>query len=248
MIDIPALLRSQPISGLAPQWIAIIKGLDEEATSERLDPDIWLLEPPAGQHVPFVDPVKTMEIMFRHQGAEPGEAANRAVIEYAKLRLRLRIYEHVRFFDLFDPEPPECIPVPVLTAYLEEKKLVAATVIDFLNRAVDAVTHASIFRGPDNWNNPWTLAELPNLPTAQAMIEFIPGPLGMSQWVKANMKWTPLFPYGERRCVLSQIAWRKLWASQFITSVIRIPTTTTTTFTGSWFCIGAAPIGRSRPT
>ena len=175
MINIPALLRSQPISGLESQELAIIKGFATKTSVEWFDPCVRFLEPPAGQHLPFVNPVEAMEVLFRHQGAEQSEAANKAVIEYAELRLRLDIYQRVRFYDLFDSELPECIPITLLLAYLQEKQLVITDIIDYLTRAVDAATCAPIFQGPDNYNDPWSLAELPDLPIAKSMIEFIPG-------------------------------------------------------------------------
>ena len=129
MINIPALLRSQPISGLESQELAIIKGFATKTSVEWFDPCVRFLEPPAGQHLPFVNPVEAMEVLFRHQGAGQSEAANKAVIEYAELRLRLDIYQRVRFYDLFDSELPECIPITLLLAYLQEKQLVITDII-----------------------------------------------------------------------------------------------------------------------
>jgi hypothetical protein len=175
MINIQALLRSQPITGLQSEELADIRGFDPKATAAWLDPYISFLEPPAGQHIPFVNPVEAMVVLFRHQGLEQSEATNKAVVEYAELRIRLDLYQRVRFYDLFDSESPECIPTPIFLAYLQEKQLVMTDIIDYLTRAVDVATYARIFRGPDNYNDPWSLAELPALPTAKSMIEFIPG-------------------------------------------------------------------------
>ncbi len=175
MINIQALLRSQPITGLQSEELADIRGFDQKATAAWLDPYISFLEPPAGQHIPFVNPVEAMVVLFRHQGLEQSEATNKAVVEYAELRIRLDLYQRVRFYDLFDSESPECIPTPIFLAYLQEKQLVMTDIIDYLTRAVDVATYARIFRGPDNYNDPWSLAELPALPTAKSMIEFIPG-------------------------------------------------------------------------
>ena len=175
MINIYALLKSQPISSLESQLLATINGFVTRTSIEWRDPCISLLEPPAGQHVPFVNPVEVMEVLFSHQGIEQGEANNIAVVEYAELRLRLDQYQRVRFYDFFDSESPECIPVTELLSYLGEKQLVMPDIIDYLNRAVDAVTCAPIFRDRDNYNDPWSLAELPELPTAKSMIEFVPG-------------------------------------------------------------------------
>ena len=175
MINILALLKSQPITGLESNSIALIEGFAPKTGIKWSDRCIWFLEPPAGQHIPFINPIEAMEVLFRHQGTEHNEATNKAVIEYAELRLRLDIFQRVRFFDLFESESPECIPVSLLLTYLQEKHLVMADIIDYLTRAIDAVTCTPLFQGPDNWDDPWTLAELPELPTAKSMIEFIPG-------------------------------------------------------------------------
>ncbi len=175
MINIYALLKSQPISSLESQLLATINGFVTRTSIEWRDPCISLHEPPAGQHVPFVNPVEVMEVLFSHKGIEQGEANNIAVVEYAELRLRLDQYQRVRVYDFFDSESPECIPVTELLSYLGGKQLVMPDIIDYLNRAVDAVTYAPIFRAPDNYNDPWSLAELPELPTAKSMIEFVPG-------------------------------------------------------------------------
>lgn len=53
MLDISALLKALPFSALEPCGIASIYGLSSNGAS----PDLWLYEPPAGQHVPFVEPV-----------------------------------------------------------------------------------------------------------------------------------------------------------------------------------------------
>ena len=121
MINIQALLRSQPITGLQSEELADIRGFDPKATAAWLDPYISFLEPPAGQHIPFVNPVEAMVVLFRHQGLEQSEATNKAVVEYAELRIRLDLYQRVRFYDLFESESPECIPISIFLAYMQEK-------------------------------------------------------------------------------------------------------------------------------
>ncbi len=175
MINILALLKSQPITGLESNSIALIKGFSPKTAIKWRDPSIWFLEPPAGQHIPFINPIEAMEVLFRHQGTEHTEATHKAVIEYAELRLRLDIFQRVRFFDSLESESPECIPASLLLAYLQEKHLVMTDIIDYLIRAVEVVTCTSNFQGSENWNEPWALAELPELPTARSMIEFVPG-------------------------------------------------------------------------
>ncbi len=75
MVNIPALLRSQPITGLQSEELADIRGFAPKSTAAWLDPYISFLEPPAGQHVPFVNSVEVMEILFRHLGEAQKELA-----------------------------------------------------------------------------------------------------------------------------------------------------------------------------
>jgi hypothetical protein len=178
MVNISSLLNMLPISNLEPNWIGIIRGFSEKLleSEEWRETDIWFIEPPAGQHVPFVDPVETMALLFAHQGMGPEEAAAEAAAEYEELRLRLGDAERVRFYNYSELDSPECIPAPVLIAYLRAKRLVAECVTDFLDHAVSVAVATPIFQGPDNWNDPWPLSELPDVPPPRAMIEFYPGP------------------------------------------------------------------------
>lgn len=175
MTDIHALLRVLPVSGLDTQCIAMISGFTDEARGEWREPRVHFFEPPAGQLEPYVDPVEALTILFRHQGTFPDVAAALATAEYTELRPCLEIVERVRFHDFLEPDSPECVPASVLIALLRKKRLIADDVIDFLERAVAAVTRAPIFTGPDNWDAPSSIAELPDLPMPKAMIEFLPG-------------------------------------------------------------------------
>ncbi len=176
MTDIPALMNVLPISTLEPDWIAILDGLAEKSSGEALEPSIWILEPPAGQQVPFIDPVKMMSMLFRHEGMDIHAAMERATSAYAKLRPRLALPQRVRFYDSLEPDSPECIPLPTLIDFLHEKSLVSEALTTYLDRIVDTVISVPLFRGPDNWDSPWTLSDLPDLPPPKAMIVFFPGP------------------------------------------------------------------------
>ncbi|AOX99903.1 hypothetical protein BJP62_05165 [Jeongeupia sp. USM3] len=82
----------------------------------------------------------------------------------------------VNFFDDLEPESPECLPLPDFMTWLRGEKLVPSNIMDFFEQAAEVATHTPMFRGPDNWNKPWSLESLPALPPPKAMIEFVPGP------------------------------------------------------------------------
>jgi len=46
----------------------------------------------------------------------------------------------------------------------------------FFEQAAEVTARTPMFRGPDNWDAPWSLETLPALPPPKAMIEFVPGP------------------------------------------------------------------------
>src|SRR5699024_11084503 len=51
----------------------------------------------------------------------------------------------------------------------------SADLIDFFERAADVAAHTPMLCGPDNWQLPYSLADLPIVPPPKAMIEFVPG-------------------------------------------------------------------------
>lgn len=176
MLDLSNLLRFLPVSHLEPETIGWISGLTEEVPGRWQLPDIALLEPPVGQAVPYVDPVRTMTSIFRAQGDVPEEAAPRARAEYAALRPHLELIERVRFLPFCDPNSPEYVPFPRLFESLESRRLIRQPLTDFLTRVGDATDSAALFLNPEQPETRWTLASLPDQPPAKAMIEFIPGP------------------------------------------------------------------------
>ena len=72
MVDVSSLLRVMPISGLEPQWIGRVWLTPEGSQAEREAMSLDFLEPPAGQHQPYVDPLTAMTVLFRFQGLAEG--------------------------------------------------------------------------------------------------------------------------------------------------------------------------------
>ena len=176
MINLDALERVLPISGLEAQCVAIIDGFSDKPRKEWWQENIAFLEPPSGQHIPYVAPRSAMALLFKYQGMPAEEAKAKAGAEWSKLKEQLDSTQRVVFYDYLEWNSDEHIPVPALILHLRQQKLVSDHVADFLDRSVATVVDAPIFRGPDNWDAPWSIATLPDKPPAKAMIEFVPGP------------------------------------------------------------------------
>ena len=191
-VDIQALMRALPVSGLEPQCLASVGGLIEAPKDNRWKETIWLLEPPAGQCVPYIEPVGVLEKILRHQGVALEFAKNQAIKIVARMRNDVADDHWVNFFDRYKSESPECLPLPNFVAWLRSESirvaqlglkestgaemLVAPDILDFLEQVAEVAATTPMFRGPDSWNEPWSLEDLPKLPPPTAMIEFTPGP------------------------------------------------------------------------
>ena len=68
MVDIAALMKVLPVSSLAPDWVAALGGFSVRPKDERWQNTIWLLEPPAGQHVAYITPQSAGAICRKDQG------------------------------------------------------------------------------------------------------------------------------------------------------------------------------------
>lgn len=200
MVDVAALLKSLPVSGLEPQCVAILDGFSDKPQEKRWQDNIRFLEPPAGQHVPYIDPAQALEILLRRQDAALEEGQARAREAVARMRDEVANERWVNFFDDLEPETPDCLPVPDFVAWLRDEPcrenrlaaemrvdtqslkelnrkevLVPSDLLDFFEQAAEVAASTPMFRGPDNWNEAWSLENLPTLPPPKAMIEFVPG-------------------------------------------------------------------------
>lgn len=185
MINMSALLRALPISGLEPEWMALISGLIEAPKDQAWRFTLTLFEPPAGQRVPYIDPLAALPILLRSQGETEEVAQVRAHDLVATMKASLDAHCWVNFFNLYEPESPECISAADLVAWLRAKALAPSHLTDFLEHVIEVTVSTPMFRGPDTWNSPWSLANLPALPPPKAMIEFVPG----SPWCDAEWEW-----------------------------------------------------------
>jgi hypothetical protein len=175
MVDIPALMRALPVSGLEPSRMAFIGGFVEAPKGSRWQGVIELLEPPAGGRVPYIEPVQALEKLLRRQSVAPEGAGALARVAVRELKEIAGASCWVNFYDDLEPMSPDCLPLPDFTAWLRRAMLVPPDVTDFLERAAEVAAAMPMFQGPDNRDDPWSLADLPAL-LPKAMIEFVPGP------------------------------------------------------------------------
>ncbi|MBW7863229.1 MAG: hypothetical protein H3C30_02315 [Candidatus Hydrogenedentes bacterium] len=177
MTDIAALNKVLPVSSLDTQTLALIRGFSENLSNDWREPCISLLEPPAGLHVPFIDPVEALTVLLIYEGEKPDAALARAKVCHEELRGRLMVPNRVIFYDYLMCSSPECLSAVAFNEYLREKRLVSPEIIDYLERITAAIADAPIFKGPDTWPSWWSLSTMPALPPPNAMIEFFPVPL-----------------------------------------------------------------------
>lgn len=201
MVDIAALIRGLPVSVLEPNQMAYIEGVTGLPRNGVPQESLVLLEPPAGQEVPYIDPFEALEKLMRGQGRSHENARTCAKLMVSRMRETLKQELWVNFLDTLEPESPDCLPVTELLSWLRKEpslpehgggtsepegtsssesaslgSLVEPEIISFIERAAQAAAVVPMFRGPDNWSEPWPLESLPALPSSKTMIEFMPGP------------------------------------------------------------------------
>ncbi|MDR0234313.1 MAG: hypothetical protein LBI31_05885 [Zoogloeaceae bacterium] len=176
MVDIDALMRWLPVSSLEPNWVAMLDGFIDVPDDLRWKETITLLEPPAGQHVPYIDPLKALEKLLRRQGVTPEDAEAWALDAVTRMKEDVAEDRWVNFFDDLEPDSPECLSVPDFVAWLRSENMsVPSGILDFFGQAAEVAMCTPMFSGPDNRNEAWSLENLPALPPPKAMIEFVPG-------------------------------------------------------------------------
>lgn len=200
-VDIQSLMLALPVSGLEPQRLASVNGFINVPPDSRWQETIGLLEPPAGQCVPYIEPVGALEKILRHQGVALEVAKPWAIKVLARMKADVAEDHWINFFDDLEPQSPECLPLPDFVAWLRREGtrashqsfndpaiatiLVAPDILDFFERASQVAATTPMFRGPDNLAKPWSLQDLPALPTPKSMIEFVPGP----PWGDHSIDW-----------------------------------------------------------
>ncbi len=165
------LLQALPISGIEAQWLARVEGFVPGK-------EIIFFEPPAGQHAPFVEPITVTAILLEHGGVPIEQAASMAKDLYTELRPRLSMFERPVLYTGFESDMrniPECVPLPKLLGFYQEKCLISESVQVFLSRACEATSFTRMFRYGDFGAEARCLNKLPPLPPPKAMVEFFVG-------------------------------------------------------------------------
>lgn len=200
MVDMAALVRGLPVSVLEPNELAYIEGIVRTPEKPAWQDSITLLEPPAGQRVPYIDPLRTLENLLRGQGGSREHARTQAYEMTGRMRKEVADGRWVNFLDSLEPESPECLPVTDFLLWLRERQgqrqhvegmrkpddegllelttkeaAIPSDVLEFIEQAAHVSTVVPMFCGDDNWDEPWALENLPPLPSFGTMIEFMPG-------------------------------------------------------------------------
>jgi hypothetical protein len=181
LIDIHSLTRALPVYGLEPQTLAYISSFPDPKNPQKVEgryvfDDIVFLEPPSGQHEPYVDPLDFMQRIFMFQGVSCDDALKLAVVEYSKIRPSLSVFERPIFFDDFDLNAHEHISILTLLAHMRENKLASDHLLDFFKKAAEVTQSIPLFADWDGRHFCHRLIDLPDSPSPKAMIEFAPVP------------------------------------------------------------------------
>lgn len=162
------ILHALPISGIEAQFLADVDGL---VPGKRIS----LFEPPAGQWVPFVEPVATIAILLEYGGMPAEQAAGMAKTLYAELRSSLTLFERPVLYTYIRPDMrdiSEYVPLSKLLKFFQGKRFFPGRVFIFLEQACETTISTPMFRCGDFGADALSLAELPDLPPPRAMTEF----------------------------------------------------------------------------
>ena len=189
MVDIHSLMRALPVYGLEPQTLAYIPGFPRpKMNGETYVADsIGFLEPPAGQHVPYVEPIDFMQRIFVYHGMDATDALNLATEQYNKLRQSLSVFERPVYYDYFPKNvSTEHVSTVALLKHMRENKLASGHLIDFFENASETTKLLPLFNDTDGGRH--RLIDLPDYPSTKAMIEFAPVPWS-SDWDDDPIFW-----------------------------------------------------------
>jgi hypothetical protein len=171
------LLHVMPVCNIEPNTLAMLGCFstplaDEDNKGLSFD----LLEPPAGQHLPFVDAISMLTILYQHAGIDADNAKLRAQLMMDSIRPSLPPFHSVLLYTGISIEDvPECVAAIVIVEHLRHEAVVPVDTLNFITKSIDALAEIRIFRGPDNWREPIRLSQLPDLPSPKAMMEFFVG-------------------------------------------------------------------------
>lgn len=183
-MGIEALIQAFPVTTIESEWLAHLGGFLPPSCKQQGNTNITFLEPPAGQHVPFVDPIEAMTILFCSDGMSREAAVARAVLEFADLRAGLSVLERPRLYCGHEVmNLPEAVSVPCLTAYLKKRSLASNRLINFIDHACYETCTTKLYEDLGSSSGElWRLDELPDTPLPKSMIEFFVGTRSDIAW------------------------------------------------------------------
>ena len=220
MVDIAALMKALPVSSIKPNCLVSIDNFLEPSKDCTSRESIEILEPPAGQRVPYINPVKTLIILLRRQGLEPQEAKLRALSAASRMRNEVADDHWVNLFDFYESDASDCLPVQDFVAWLNNEHccverpttgqqgeivLIPSDIIEFLGQAGEVASTEPLFFWGGDWKASRSIQNLPAEPPTEAMIEYFPG----TQWPDDDwfMRWTsPENPFMQWRASMRPIA------------------------------------------
>ena len=186
-IDMEALARGLPVSGLEPNPLTVIDGLVLPTGQYQPNATICLLEPPASQRVPYVNAVDMLQTLLLSQGLAAEHAKAIAIDIAAQAKAQIEDEHWVPFFEFSESDVTESLPLTRFSKWLRaeiqmksckssERLSFPLTMLDFLEHVAERVIGTVEFWGPDNWEVGWTLENAPSHTPPTAMIQFIPAP------------------------------------------------------------------------
>jgi hypothetical protein len=120
MVDIDSLTRALPVSQLEPNNVAFLRGFVDVPRDQEWKVNVALLEPPAGQHELYLDPVIALEMILRRNGLAPETAISAASALVRLMSSDIPQQRRVTYFNTVDPNPSDCVPVSEFVGWLRE--------------------------------------------------------------------------------------------------------------------------------
>lgn len=198
MVDMAALKRGLPASGLEPECVGLVEGI-ANVSGRTWGGDIKLLEPPAGELTPYIDPIETLRILLLGLGCSSAEARSRADESFPRMRAEIPDPLWINFFDSVQPDSSECLSVPQFTYWLRENAgrlhqegaaeccstgigilagrdlLVLSDMLDFIDEAALICTSATMFKTFLKPSEHWSIEYMATNPLSHTLIETMPG-------------------------------------------------------------------------
>lgn len=206
MADTDALAKVLPYVSLEPSWVAIID-VALEPVESSVGTTIALLEPPAHQSVPYIEPAAAMKVLLRRRSLG-NEAADTCVNEvFARMQHEIADEHWISFMDGFDEEPYQCLPSPEFLRWLRKDKgwltdwgatdqdeAELHDILCFIENAAMVTARTPIFCWMENRSEKWSLEQAVTFPPSPYMIEFMPiAPWLILDW--KSEKYVPGSPF-----------------------------------------------------